>query len=62
MNDDTNLMWQHLQARLDHRFGKYFKNDEQQNKLDTHEEKLPEDRNTYKIKFSVSYLNVHNDD
>jgi hypothetical protein len=62
MDNESDLMWKFLQARLDHRFGKYFRRAEAQSERNTPQEKSPEDGNAYKINFSVSYLNEHLDD
>jgi hypothetical protein len=35
MDSDSDLMWQQLQARLNQRFGKYFKIDEEQSDTKT---------------------------
>lgn len=62
MDNNSDLMWQRLQARLDQRFGKYFKSNEQQRELNLPEGRSPQEANAYKIKFTVSYLNKHIDD
>jgi hypothetical protein len=62
MDNNSDLMWQRLQARLDQRFGKYFKSDERQRELNAPEEKSPQDINAYKIKFTISYLSERIDD
>ena len=48
MNEDSDLMWLQLQARLDQRFGKYFKIDEKKRDHKTPKRKSQKDVNIYK--------------
>jgi hypothetical protein len=48
MDDKSDLMWQQLQARLDQRFGKYFKIDEELSEPKTTAEQCPKDLNLCK--------------
>ena len=62
MHNDSDLMWQRLQTRLDQRFGKYFKSNEEQNEHKTSDGEPRQNVDAYKITFIASSLSEHIDD
>jgi hypothetical protein len=59
MDNDSDLMWQRLQARLDQRFGKYFKIDEGQCEHKIPDGKSQQNVNVYQT--NSLYLSEHID-
>lgn len=53
MEDDSDQLWQNLQARLDQRFGKYFKGREIKNNHKSHKRKSQCDQHPKGVRASI---------